>query len=109
MGGIKTYKISSPRYVAQSGALLKFDAYSRVTESLRIGIEVAKEDGEVECYFCYVSGKGGGKWKRIILEAKDFKSELSGRALPAFSLGSALSFGAENEDNEYIVTNILWL
>ena len=109
LGGIKTYKISSPRYVAQSGALLKFDAYSRVTESLRIGIEVAKEDGEVECYFCYVPVKGGGKWKRIILEAKDFKSELSGRALPAFSLGSALSFGAENEDIEYIVTNILWL
>ena len=109
LGGIKTYKISSPRYVAQSGALLKFDAYSRVTESLRIGIEVAKEDGEVECYFCYVPVKGGGKWKRIILEAKDFKSELSGRALPAFSLGSSLSFGAENEDIEYIVTNILWL
>lgn len=109
VGGIKTYKISSPRYVANEGALIKFDAYSWKDVRLTIGVEVAKQSGEVERYFCNVPVKGGGKWKRIVLEAKDFKSETYGRPLPAFSLGSALSFRTEDEKSEYAVTNVLWL
>jgi dienelactone hydrolase len=109
VGGIKTYKISSPRYVAGEGALLKFDAYTRADDALTIFIEVAEESGEVEQYSCRVPVKGGGKWKRIILEAKDFKSATYGRPLSAFSKGSALSFHSEIEENEYAITNVLWL
>lgn len=109
VGGIKTYKISSPQYVAGEGALLKFDAYTRADDALTIFVEVTEESGEVEKYFCRVPVKGGGKWKRIILAAKDFKSVSYGRPLSAFSQGSALSFHSEIEENEYAVTNVLWL
>ena len=109
VGGVKTYKISSPRYVAKDGAMLKFDVYTRVTADFEVGVEVAAEGGGVERYFSQVPVRGGGKWKRIILEAKDFKSEVSGRPLSAFSLGRSLSFRSEAEDAEYAVTNILWL
>ena len=109
VGGIKTYKISAPQYVAGEGALLKFDAYTRADDALTIFVEVAEESGEVEKYFCRVPVKGGGKWKRIILEAKDFKSVTYGRPLSAFSQGSALSFHSEIAENEYAVTNVLWL
>ena len=109
VGGIKTYKISAPQYVAGEGALLKFDVYTRADDAMTIFVEVAEESGEVEKYFCRVPVKGGGKWKRIILEAKDFKSVTYGRPLSAFSQGSALSFHSETEENEYAVTNVLWL
>ncbi len=110
VGGIKTYKISSPRYVAKEGDLLKFDAYAKEDFRLTIGIEVAQENGLVESYFCHVPIKGGGKWKRIILEAKDFKNEIYGRPLSSFAMGSALSFTSKDaEEREYVVTNILWL
>ena len=109
VGGIKTYKISSPRYVAPTSAMLEFDVYSRLTERVRISVEVADDEGGVERYSCNLLVKGGGKWKRTVLEAKDFKSEAWGRPLKSFADGSALVFDCENEDNEYLVTNILWL
>lgn len=109
VGGIKTYKISSPKYVAKEGAMLKFDVYMKQTDTLHVDVEVATENGGVEHYFSPVIVKGGGKWKRIILEAMDFKSKTSGKPLEAFSLGRGLSFRVENEDTEYAITNILWL
>ena len=109
VGGIKTYKISSPEFVAGDGAMLKFDVYTRQTDTVEVVVEVATEDGGVEHYFSSVPIKGGGKWKRIILEAMDFKCKTSGKPLEAFSLGRALSFRVENEETEYAVTNILWL
>ncbi len=111
LGGIKTYKISSPRYVAEEGDILKFDAYvhGNETETLTVGVEVTEEGGETSRYFCHVPVRGGGKWKRILLEAKDFKNDRYGNPLSSFAEGSALSFKPENEDCEYAVTNILWL
>ena len=111
LGGIKTYKISSPRYVAEEEDILKFDAYVRgtETETLRIGVEVTEENGETSRYFCQVPVKGGGKWKRIMLEARDFKNDRYGKPLESFAQGRALTFGTENEDCEYAITNILWL
>ena len=109
VGGIKTYKISSPRYVAETGAALKFDAYSQKTDKLCISVDIAGNEGEAERYSCFVPVKGGGKWKRIVLEAKDFKNERYGKPLESFSLGSALVFDGLNEDGEVLVTNILWL
>lgn len=109
VGGIKTYKISSPRYVAPPSAMLEFDVYSTLTERIRISVEVTGEEGVIERYSCNPLVKGGGKWKRIVLEAKDFKSESYGRPLQSFAEGNALVFDCENEENEYLVTNILWL
>ncbi len=66
-------------------------------------------DAEGECYVCDVDVKGGGKWKRIILRAADFKGEKGGRPLSNFCLGNALVFNCAGEEQEFAITNILWL
>ena len=109
VGGIRTYKISSPHYVPDENALLEFDAYTKETQVLRIAVETAELNTEDECYVCDVEVKGGGKWKRIILRAADFKGEKGGRSLPNFCIGSALVFNCAGEEKEFAVTNILWL
>ena len=108
VGGIKTYKISSPMYLPEENALLEFDAYSAETQTLKVEIEVAEME-TLERYVCYVDVKGGGKWKRIILKAADFKAESNGASLKSFLDGSALSFDCAGDEKEFSVTNILWL
>lgn len=104
--GIRTYKISSPRFIPEENTLLEFDAYCKETQTLRVSVETAALNTEDECYSCEVEIKGGGKWKRIILRAADFKGEKAGRPLANFCNGSALVF---NSAGECGVTNILWL
>ena len=109
MGGIRTYKINSPRYVPEENALLEFDVYSKETQQLKVEIEVADlEKGETS-YTCIVDVRGGGKWKRLILRAADFKDENTHRSLENFKKGSALVFDCAGEEKEFSVTNILWL
>lgn len=108
VGGIKTYKISSPRYIPDENALLEFDVYSKETQELRVGIEVANMEKEGR-YTCLVEVKGGGKWKRVILKAADFKEETDGKPLRNFYDGNALSFDCAGEESEFSITNILWL
>ncbi|MBR4943246.1 MAG: dienelactone hydrolase family protein [Clostridia bacterium] len=109
VGGIRTYKISSPKYIPSDNALLEFDAYSETSQELLVSIEVADVESEEECYQCVISIKGGGKWKRIILKAGDFKGETYGAPLQNFNDGSALVFDCAGEETEFAVTNILWL
>ena len=109
VGGIKTYKISSPMYIPDDGALLEFDVYSAETQTLEVAIEIADMEADVERYVCKVEVRGGGKWKRNVLKAADFKSESSGMPLRNFNQGSALSFACADEEEEFSVTNILWL
>ena len=109
VGGIRTYKISSPHYVPEENALLEFDAYSKETQTLRVYVETAELNTEDECYVCDVEIKGGGKWKRIILRAADFKGKKGGRSLSNFCVGNALVFDCAGEEREFAVTNILWL
>ncbi|MBE7101399.1 MAG: hypothetical protein E7364_07335 [Clostridiales bacterium] len=109
VGGIKTYKISSPRYIPDENAFLEFDAYSAVSQELKISIEVADMGAGSELYSCEVPIKGGGKWKRMILKAADFKGEKSGMPLTNFYKGSALLFDCAGEETEFAITNILWL
>ena len=109
VGGIKTYKISSPKNVPNENALLKFDAYSKETQRLRVSIEVANVERVTERYVCDVDVRGGGKWKKIILKASDFKGEDYGAPLQNFFDGNALSFDCVGEEKEFSITNILWL
>ena len=109
VGGIRTYKISSPKYIPGENALLKFDVYSKETQSIHVCVETAEVNTEDESYSCEIEVKGGGKWKRIILRASDFKGEKGGRPLSNFNAGSALTFGCVGEEKEYAITNILWL
>ncbi|MBQ4269658.1 MAG: hypothetical protein IJB97_08430 [Clostridia bacterium] len=109
VGGVKTYKISSPQYVPDENALLEFDAYFRADGDLQISVITADIDRGEDRYTCIVPVKGGGKWKRIVLKANDFKNEVNNMPLSAFLEGKALLFACEDEDTEYAITNILWL
>ena len=95
-------------YLPDENALLEFDVYSAETQTLKVEVEVAEMEAW-ERYVCHVDVKGGGKWKRIILKAADFKAESNGRSLKSFAEGSGLSFDYAGEEREYAVTNILWL
>lgn len=109
VGGIKTYKISSPKYIPDENALLEFDVYFNETDVLKVTIEVADVEQGAERYICTIPIKGGGKWKRIILKAADFKGELYGMPLQNFYEGKSLLFDSERDEVIYAVTNILWL
>ena len=109
VGGIKTYKISSPRYVPEENAMLEFDVYFRKDGELKVSVDIADEENRTERFSCFVPVRGGGKWKRIILSPNEFKDEGMGAPLKSFSQGQALLFDCEDEENEYAVTNILWL
>ncbi len=109
VGGIKTYKISSPTYVPDENALLEFDAYAPETTELKIVVDVGDVENESERYVCRTEVRGGGKWKRIILKPADFKDEIYNKPLQSFAYGRALTFDCENDEIEFAITNILWL
>lgn len=109
VGGVRTYKISSPKYIPDENALLKFDVYSKETQRIYVYVETAEINTEDERYGCEVEVRGGGKWKRIILRPADFKGQKGGRPLSNFCVGSALVFLCGGEEKEYAITNILWL
>lgn len=107
VGGIKTYKISSPTYLPEENSLLKFDVYAKEGAGLVVTIDVATS-GKFEKYRCRIPVKAGGKWKRIVLKPDDFKNEIEGGNLESFLQGKALSFESEKEE-KFCVTNIVWL
>ena len=109
VGGIKTYKISSPMFVPDENALLEFDAYLKTEDRILVAIEVGDMEHERERYVCKCNVASGGKWKRVILKAGDFKGENSGKQLANFFEGKALMFDCEKEETEFAITNILWL
>ncbi len=109
VGGIKTYLISSPQYIPDENALLEFDAYFKKDGQLWISVDTADVEAGEQRYSCLLPVKGGGKWKRIILKATDFKNEELNTPLSSFAKGKSLLFDCEEEDGEYAITNILWL
>ena len=109
VGGIKTYKISSPTYIPDENAFLKFDAWLPQTEELKISVEVGDVEQDAERYTAFAEIKGGGKWKRIVLKPADFKGEKSGMPLKKFSDGKALLFDCDSEETEFAIANVLWL
>ena len=109
VSGIKTYKISSPMYVPDENALLEFDGYCKETQEIKITVDVGDVESESERYVCVTEIRGGGKWKRFILKAADFKGENCNKPLQSFALGQALTFANQNDEAEFAVTNILWL
>ncbi len=109
LGGMMTYKIGSPKYIPDENAYLKFDVYLPETDEIFVSIHVGDVETQFEKYTYSCEVKGGGKWKRIILKANDFKGEKTGMPLKSFAQGRALSFDCEKEETVYAVTNILWI
>lgn len=108
-GGVRTYRISSPEYLPAENDLLQFEGYSKESQTLRVTAEVGDIHEDEEKFVCYVYIKGGGKWKRNLLRAEDFKNEETGKSLTSFTHASALVFACEDEEKEFSVTNLLWL
>jgi hypothetical protein len=108
-GGVRTYRISSPEYLPAENDLLQFEGYSKESQTLRVTVEVGDIHEDEEKFVCYVYIKGGGKWKRNLLRAEDFKNEDTGKSLPSFTHASALVFACAGEEKEFSVTNLLWL
>ena len=106
--GIRTYRINSPRFVADDGAALKMDLYSKEDTSVKITVETG-ERGTGGEYSVIVPVAGGGKWKRVVLRAADLKDERTGGSLEDFSKGIAIVIRPENENCPVPVANVLWL
>jgi hypothetical protein len=109
LGGIRTYKISSPTYAPDENALLAFDVWTDRDGEMLVSVELADVDREAERYTYAFEVKGGGKWKRIICKAGDLKGETSGMPLKGFTEGRALVFDSADDAVQFAVTNILWL
>ena len=106
--GIRTYRISSPRFVADDGAALKMDLYSAKDTFVKITVETGERGAGSE-YSAIVPVAGGGKWKRTVLRAEELKDERTGKSLESFSKGIALVVRPESEDCPVPVANVLWL
>lgn len=107
--GIRTYKISSPMYIPDENAMLAFDVYCPKKGAVKITVEVGDMNQSFARYVSWIDVEGGGKWKRNVLQASDFKSELNNMPLEKFADGRALVFAGETDEVEFAVTNILWL
>ena len=107
--GIRTYKISSPMYIPDENAMLAFDVYCPQKGAVKITVEVGDMNQSFARYVSWIDVEGGGKWKRNVLQASDFKSELNNMPLEKFADGRALVFAGETDEVEFAVTNILWL
>lgn len=106
--GIRTFRISSPRFVADEGAALKMDLYAAVNTSVKITVETDERGAGGE-YSVLVPVSGGGKWKRTILRAEEFKEEATGAPLTSFSKGIAIVIRPEDENVKVPAANVLWL
>lgn len=105
--GIRTYRIGSPRFRADEDAMLKMDLYAKKDVRVKISVEIGESRNAA--YSLVVPVKGGGKWKRLLLRAEDFKDESSGVPLVAFKDGAALAIRSLDSAVEVPVTNVLWL
>ena len=108
-GGIRTYRITAPEYVPSQNDLLQFEGYSKESQALRVSVETGDIREAEERFTCIVSIKGGGKWKRQLLRAEDFKSEVTGQSLVSFTQAKALVFCCDGEEKEFSITNLLWI
>ena len=108
VGGITTFKICSLQFVPDENAFLKLDVYFFQDGELKISIDVGDGRTTWERFSHLVEVKGGGKWKRLILKAADFKGEQSGMPLKSFAFGKVFSLNSVTEQL-YAVTNLLWL
>jgi cephalosporin-C deacetylase-like acetyl esterase len=108
-GGIRTYRISAPEYRPCKNDLLQFEGYSVESQILRVIVEAGDIREEEEKFTCIVPIKGGGKWKRQLLRAEDFKSDKTGFSLESFTKANALVFCCDGEEREFSITNLLWL
>lgn len=101
--GLVSYRVSEPRYASPEGAALRLDAYAAA--DARLKVTFYKDANEEHGYSAEASVAGGGKWKSLLFEPADFKSE-TGQHLEDFSdVISVVFIGS----GEVIINNIVWI
>lgn len=101
--GIISYRVGEPRYEPPEGASFSFDAYCPADAKVRVTFFTDSEESEGYSDEAKIEGKG--KWKRIIMNADDFKSE-SGAHLSSFKNVVAVLFSF---DGEVLINHVLWI
>lgn len=101
--GVISYRVGEPRFRPPEGVSFRFDAYCR--EDARVNVVFYKDEEEQNGYRCSVAVAGGGKWKSILLDANDFKTE-KGVALGSFEGVVSVVFESAEEA---LVNNVLWI
>ncbi len=101
--GLITYRVGEPRFLAPEGVAFQMDVYSAEDGTCRAVFAKNGENGQI-FYASTVKIEGGGKWKRVVLEAEDFKSE-TGMCLHDFTEVSALILLGEG----VLFNNVIWL
>ncbi len=101
--GIISYRVGEPRFRPPEGVSFRFDAYCKADSRLKVIF--FKDEEEQTGYSCSVRVAGGGKWKSILLDASDFKTD-KGVALASFDGVVSVVFESAEE---LLVSNILWI
>ncbi len=101
--GLVTHRVGEPRFRAEEGVSFQLDVYAAEDCKYNIRFAVATDSGA--CVYSFKGFvEGGGKWKRVVLDADDFKSE-TGASLPDFTRVSALILQGEG----VLFNNLIWL
>ncbi len=101
--GIISYRVGEPRFRPPEGVSFRFDAYSKVNTRLRVLFY--KDEEEDVGFKCEVPVAGGGKWKSVLLDASEFKSE-TGLSLGSFDGVVSVVFLS---DDQILINNVLWI
>ena len=101
--GIASYRVAEKRYAPPEGVSLRFDAWCKENATLKVIFY--KDAEEAVAYSCELPVAGGGKWKSVVLDANDFKTE-AGVSMNGFAGSVSLVFLSEED---VLVNNILWL
>ncbi len=101
--GLVTHRVGEPRFRAPEGVAFQLDAYTAEDSLCHVIFTMPAEGGQT-AYECIVHVEGGGKWKRIVLEPEDFKTE-TGACLKDFTEVTSLILLGEG----VLFNNVIWL
>ncbi len=101
--GIISYRVGEPRFRPPEGVSFRFDAWSK--SNTRLKVIFFRDEEELAGFGCEVPIAGGGKWKGILLDPSDFKSETG---LPLGSFEGIVSVVFLSED-ETLINNVIWI
>lgn len=101
--GLISYRVGEERYGAPENAVFQLDAYAKEDAALSI---IFYTDADEQSGYSYkTTVAGGGKWKKLSLEAGDFKAE-TGAQLADFSGVFSVVLQMEGE---VLFNNVIWL
>ncbi len=99
--GMICYRVGEEGYEAPPSAIFGFDAWSEEKSTLRVTFFRGENE---KGYTSEVHIEGGGKWKKILLDADDFKQE-GGPSLEDFTGVHSVMFVSEEQ---VLINNVIW-